>query len=604
MAAASVGGGSGLRRSATNIYRRLLNFDSPLAAMGLENVVSKSDEKLLKSSFYQAATMFILAVGFVGVYSLYYILSPFVKPILWAVLVGTVLHPLKLAISRVVRQWLKGIGENSSVPVLTVHTLLLPLTVTCSTVSRIQQNMIKFWMPICIASAFIAFLCLFVRCNFTIYINLAFIYKIFKALSTLWNVAVLPWPVYLTFSIGYIISTVLLPPQHWPPLLATVLPFVFWTCLSFLASALLGPYSMILIPTIVVPIVVKVLSVHFYPSPAKEEKREKLEHRKPSIGTLVRASDFISALSPRFSKSEIQKALQRSCLDGSSKSEEDLTKELPKTANIIILSAVWAVVFVKLIFHPILLAFMLPALILPSVWRKVTKSEYFSEKYAKLTRFGQNWFETRRLMFIPPMIETAILYMVKGDSKIRKMLQSCVEICVTCLLIVGVVGFFVLIVLFGAIQVHRETVYLFTMSNELLNNTLHPEVNRWLETADMNVTSLHEVASNAAGFGRQFFNSTVDAWIVSVPDAQRQQLKHQLLDAYDLMSTKLVDSWTKDFDRTLQQKHNPKLVSFEEAGFDFSSFSISSLFDSSWYYLIKENIASIIEVCLLSKNQI
>ena len=87
-------------------------FASPL------NVVFGSagpqHEKALKHAFYNtAALVFVVLSGVIAVV-VYYVLEAFIRPLLWAVLCGTFLHPFQRTATSAVRSWLKSLDETDT----------------------------------------------------------------------------------------------------------------------------------------------------------------------------------------------------------------------------------------------------------------------------------------------------------------------------------------------------------------------------------------------------------------------------------------------------------------------------------------------------------
>ena len=58
-------------------------------------------------------------------YNLHIVSQPFVRALVWAVLVGSALHPAKTLLVSVAKKWLDGVSQSSSS--LSVSALLLPL---------------------------------------------------------------------------------------------------------------------------------------------------------------------------------------------------------------------------------------------------------------------------------------------------------------------------------------------------------------------------------------------------------------------------------------------------------------------------------------------
>lgn len=88
------------------------------------NFVPQGHEKALKHAFYNSLALLLLVVGGAAGWAVYYVLEPFIKPLLWAVLCGSVLHPFKHKIATGTRKWLQKL-DRSSTPLL-VGIFMMP----------------------------------------------------------------------------------------------------------------------------------------------------------------------------------------------------------------------------------------------------------------------------------------------------------------------------------------------------------------------------------------------------------------------------------------------------------------------------------------------
>ena len=92
---------------------------------------SADHEKALKQGIYNAVALFLLCLVSAAGYGLYIILRPFVKPLIWALLCGSVLFPFKNSLTTVVQSWFEK-TEASRTPLI-ISLMLLPVQIVDQT---------------------------------------------------------------------------------------------------------------------------------------------------------------------------------------------------------------------------------------------------------------------------------------------------------------------------------------------------------------------------------------------------------------------------------------------------------------------------------------
>lgn len=105
-----------------------MDYRSPL-----ENIINifgslpQGHDKPVKQAVYNALALFLLFLGCAAGCALYMILEPFIKPLMWALLVGSVLHPLKYKLAQRFKSWFETLEELNT-PVV-FGLLLVPIKV-------------------------------------------------------------------------------------------------------------------------------------------------------------------------------------------------------------------------------------------------------------------------------------------------------------------------------------------------------------------------------------------------------------------------------------------------------------------------------------------
>lgn len=101
---------------------------SELRSPFVERVISllpRGHEEALKQAFYNVAAICLFLVMSAAAMAVYFILEPFVKPLLWAMLIGSVLHPFKHKSVIIARGWLNQLKDEETL--LALGLLSIPL---------------------------------------------------------------------------------------------------------------------------------------------------------------------------------------------------------------------------------------------------------------------------------------------------------------------------------------------------------------------------------------------------------------------------------------------------------------------------------------------
>lgn len=124
-----------------------MDHKSPLESIfSVISSLPQGHDKPVKHAFYNAVAIFLLFLCCAAGWALYIILEPFIKPLVWALLVGSVLHPLKHKLSFQFRLWFDSL-EESRTPVM-IGLILLPTNIINHISELIGNKILKYWKVI------------------------------------------------------------------------------------------------------------------------------------------------------------------------------------------------------------------------------------------------------------------------------------------------------------------------------------------------------------------------------------------------------------------------------------------------------------------------
>lgn len=113
---------------------------------GVFNIIGalpQGHDKPVKHAIYNALAIFLLVVCCCAAWALFLILEPFIKPLAWAVLVGSVLHPFKYTLAQRFRFWFASM-ERTGTPIL-IGMMLIPLKVLDDVSDSLGNKIVCYW---------------------------------------------------------------------------------------------------------------------------------------------------------------------------------------------------------------------------------------------------------------------------------------------------------------------------------------------------------------------------------------------------------------------------------------------------------------------------
>ncbi|KAB0804545.1 hypothetical protein PPYR_01515 [Photinus pyralis] len=99
-------------------------------------------DKPVKHALYNAIALFALVLCCAASYALYVILGPFIKPLMWALLVGSVLHPFKRSLAKKFKSWFDTMEETGT-PIF-IEIFVIPVNIISSLSDFIGDKLLKY----------------------------------------------------------------------------------------------------------------------------------------------------------------------------------------------------------------------------------------------------------------------------------------------------------------------------------------------------------------------------------------------------------------------------------------------------------------------------
>ena len=115
---------------------------SPFIADVITNFLPQANEKDIKNAIFNSLTICFVILLIGTLIAVYFVLEPFLRPLLWALLIGSALFPFKHRLTRVTKAWLQDIRKsNKSV---TIQSATLPFKVANWIIDGIIDIMVDY----------------------------------------------------------------------------------------------------------------------------------------------------------------------------------------------------------------------------------------------------------------------------------------------------------------------------------------------------------------------------------------------------------------------------------------------------------------------------
>lgn len=539
----------------------------------------KSHVKALRYSLYNAATLIIAGAICGALVSVYFVLEAFIQPLVWAILIGCVLFPIKRKFTTAGKSWLREIKEDGT-PFL-MGLLLIPLKMVDSLAEQLWTHFFAHWKMLLMILG-VGGICYFLstiellypvtfiwNCGYFLYSVLG----MFRA-EWVWTCALMYFIVIIFFKDTF---------QSVCPIHLSSIAVFIWISLIFHLSTWLGILRLPVGVGLGIAFFVgswNSLKVWAFPDEVSADSSEDGGEDGEAIleddeeGRDKAGSPDIGDCNPETigPKSETSERRDKYRFCGRSKTEfrrrgksNGMSPSPPRSRSFSIVDALdsiremtpfadfmtrrhqrqdfidnndpffrnalnrlflwlfFACMIVYIFNHPAILQLLpLPTLFI------ITKrgSVWLWRRYQPLSYID----ETTRELIIPKPIYGLWSVVCKGDQKILVLIESTISKVVTVVLLCLLLIFATLFGLIVFAQVQRESVELVWTSANLINETVsrNPEVAKWLPQSDSMQSTVASVIEKGYEHGREWLAKKVSGLITGNGKDDKNKLKVEI----------------------------------------------------------------------------
>ncbi|XP_035657815.1 transmembrane protein 245-like isoform X2 [Branchiostoma floridae] len=505
---------------------------SPLHSM--LHFFPQGHEKPLKQAFYNtAANLFILfAIG--AAVAVYFVLEAFLRPLLWAVLCGTFLYPFKYQITNFVQGWLQSLSDSDTP--LAVGVAILPLTAVNYSANLLGGLFSRKWkliLGVAFGMPAVYFLYYFGPLEKMLHAVQGLVHAVYHMLG--YFSAVWVW----TTVVAYLVAVVF----WWKPGTSTalrVLSIPVWAVLLLHLATVAGPFRVPLFVAVVTIMVVgfvaelragataDILGNLVTTTMFDQSDSEPSPQKQPSSAETIRPASL----------PDTPKRQSKSLLESTQARKK--SKQMP-FSNKCILWLVYAIVVVRLWMNLWILELLpipLSVLLFKKIAVRVSTWEVFQTKLQHHKQTAKDWLSVRQEALAPRPIRGLWKLFLQGDKKISNMLEKSLNALTSTFVILLLLVGTTLLTILLAIQVHQESVHLVNVTSNVLNETLHPDINEWLSDSGGIQTTMDSMMDNAYVYGREWIAAKINDGLSGQP-VDKKLIKRQVLEIWD----RLYHTW-------------------------------------------------------------
>uniref|UniRef100_A0A8B9K6Z8 Transmembrane protein 245 n=1 Tax=Astyanax mexicanus TaxID=7994 RepID=A0A8B9K6Z8_ASTMX len=475
-------------------------------------------DRNIKQAFYNTGAMIFVAICCGAAVLVYFILEAFLRPLLWAVLCGTFLHPFKHSLARLGRSWLRGLRESGTPIVL--GTLLVPPSCAnygLEALGALVLERLHVLLAIGAGAPLLYLLYLFwsvIGMQVVLEQLCGVICSILDYFNSLWVG---------TLVVGYVLAVAF----KWNPgmeryLRALSVPV--WTVLIFYLGELSGQVLSFAANTIYMAISCSNYTTTTATAAESEEENSTAAQSKEQVDSSRTASGVPAT--PLRVRHEFQGFPHRE-----------------KASDIYFVLLVWAIVLVQVWLN----LWILQLLPIPfAVWViKKLVVRFGVKDFAERTLAAwwtvlEKFVRERQEALLPGPIKGLAQFLLRVDTKLIVWLERSLDKLISIFIIFLLVTGTLLMALLLTAMVHHESAHIIDVTGNLINETVsnHPEWANWLPEARVVQKALNSAATNVYQHGREWITQKLQKMLGDKVN-NTAVIEKQVLELWD----RLYHSW-------------------------------------------------------------
>lgn len=603
----------------------------------LNNIFTpQGHESAMKQALYNTLAFVFVLVFAVSAIALYFILEPFLQPLLWALLFGSVLYPFKHSLSQALREWLGNVQAPLAVAVAVSPFAVLD-NIAQSFITIIQKYVkLLAAIALIILVAYFLPLAWLMRLLGVLHITFGLAARLIAILSSGYAM----W----TMTIAYTLLLLFNFNEQVAPVFRILSPMLYFSIFCFVT----GLFGALRIPALIA--VVSLVVIGFFAEiedrgkcgPKTSERAATKTYDRMSIVQItvarkmklwyIRIKDCLCAPEPvpepndddedepldsadgvpRFPPLIQVDDVDKGPDDGSDDERDDSEDETTsRESDLYLIAVVWGCVVMQIYRN----LWFLPLMYIPlgyGMIKSICVRMNVVDRLSGLREASTVWYEKRREAIVPDFVRPLFRLLVKGDSKIKHILENSVDsitaiLVIIMLFLVATVG-----TIFMAVQVYGESVHLIEITSGVINRTVvhNPELQQLVPDTISNVQgALDSMIGDAYTYGKDWIRSSLRRLLDDKDPTKAAALEAEIVDLWDRVyqlwmqnnSTGIADneanskalaspSWNTVVDG-LKSLDVSVLTSFVKDNLD----TLQTVIDSLWV-ILKGNVTIFISV--------